>query len=303
MDRFLTIRAFTKVVEAGSFAAAARGMGLSRSVIHKYVLALEKDLGTQLFRRSSRQISPTEAGLVFYDRAVSILNDLDEATTAVAQLHEEPRGKLRINAPMTFGTVHLSPIIGDFMAQYPDVHVELVLNDRFVDPIEEGFDVTLRIADSVVSTSLITREIVPVRRVLCASPEYLAGYGEPASPHALREHRCLHYGYQQTGNLWKLKGPDGEHTYPVNCVVWSNNGEALKYIALRHQGIALLPTFIIGDELQLGRLRTILCEFQPEDISLSALYPRHRYLSSKVRLFVDFLTERLANRPYWDLVT
>jgi DNA-binding transcriptional LysR family regulator len=302
MDKFQIMRAFTKVVDAGGFAAAAREMGLSRSVVNKYVIALENELGTQLLRRSSRQVSPTEAGIAFYDRAVAILNELDEAFAAVMQLQEQPRGNLRINAPMTFGSLHLAPMLAEFMAQYPDVHVELVLNDRFVDPIEEGFDVTVRIAEPTASTSLVTRVIVPVRRVLCASPAYLAAHGEPSDPKELRHHRCLHYGYQETGNQWRLTGPLGEIPVHINCVMWSNNGDALKQIALRDLGIALLPTFIVGDELQTGRLRTVLSEYQPPDITLSALYPRHRHVSAKTRLLVDFLAGSFSERPYWDLV-
>jgi len=300
MDQFLTIRAFTKVVEAGGFAAAAREMGISRSVVNKYVVTLENELGIQLLRRSSRQVSPTEAGIAFYDRAVSILNELQEAIAAVTQLQEQPRGNLRINAPMTFGVLHISPLLGDFMARYPDVHVELVLNDRLIDPIEEGFDITVRIAEMSSSTSLITREIVPVRRVLCASPAYLAVHGEPQEPRELREHRCLHYGYQETVNQWKLAGPYGVQSVNINCVMWSNNGESLKQVALRDQGLILLPTFIVGDELQRGQLSTVLNDYCPADLALCAVYPRHRHLSAKVRLFVEFLIERFGERPDWD---
>jgi len=302
MDKFLTISAFTRVVEAGGFAAAAREMGLSRSVVSKYVIALEDELGVQLLRRSTRQVSPTEAGMAFHDRAVAILNELDEAVAAVSRLQEQPRGNLRVNAPMTFGTMHLASMVAEFMARHPDVHVELVLNDRFIDPIEEGFDVTVRIAEPNVTTSLITSEIAPVRLVLCASPAYLATHGEPRQLRDLRAHRCLHYGYLETGNQWKLIGPEGESSAHINCVMWSNNGEILKHAALQDQGIALLPTFIVGDELQLGRLRTVLADWRPADIALCALYPRHRHLSAKVRLFVELLLERFGGRPYWDLV-
>jgi len=302
MDKFLTISAFTRVVEAGGFAAAAREMGLSRSVVSKYVIALEDELGVQLLRRSTRQVSPTEAGMAFHDRAVAILNELDEAVAAVSRLQEQPRGNLRVNAPMTFGTMHLASMVAEFMARHPDVHVELVLNDRFIDPIEEGFDVTVRIAEPNVTTSLITSEIAPVRLVLCASPAYLATHGEPRQLRDLRAHRCLHYGYLETGNQWKLIGPEGESSAHINCVMWSNNGEILKHAALQDQGIALLPTFIVGDELQLGRLRTVLADWRPADLALCALYPRHRHLSAKVRLFIELLLERFGGRPYWDLV-
>lgn len=291
MDRFQTMKAFTRVIDAGGFAAAAREIGVSRSVINKYVNALESELGTQLLRRSTRQVTPTEAGTVFYHRAVAILNDMEEAVAAVTQLQEQPRGNLRINAPMTFGFLRLSPIIASFMARHPEVRVEVFLNDRFVDPIEEGFDVTVRIAEPIVSTSLMTREIASLPRVLCASPAYLAAQGEPREPADLRRHRCLHYGYQATGNQWKLAGPQGEISVQINCVMWSNNGDALKQVALRDQGIVLLPEFIVGDSIRQGQLCPVLDDYCPPAISLCALYPRHRHQSAKTRLFVEFLAE------------
>jgi DNA-binding transcriptional LysR family regulator len=302
MDRLESMRAFTRVVETGGFAAAARAMGLSRSVVNKAVINLENDLATQLLRRSTRKVTPTDTGLAFYDRCVQILAEVDEAIAAVTELQEHPRGTLRVNAAMSFGTLHLSRLLAEFMGRYPDVHVELVLNDRFVDPIEEGFDVTLRISEPVYATSLITREIVPARRVLCASPDYLRLHGEPVDPAELRRHRCLHYGYQSSGSQWRLAGPRGEQSWGINCVMWSNNGEALRDAAMGDQGIALLPTFIVGPDLQDGRLRTVLTDYRAPPIVLSALYPRHRHLSAKVRLFVDLLVERFGDRPHWDLV-
>jgi DNA-binding transcriptional LysR family regulator len=302
MDRFESMRAFARVVEEGGFAAAARKMGLSRSVVNKSVIRLEHDLETQLLRRSTRKVTPTEAGLAFYDRCIQILSDLEEAVTAVTELQECPTGNLRINAPMSFGTMHLSSVIAEFMAEHPDVHVELVLNDRFIDPIEEGFDVTLRAAEPTFSASLISRTIVSVKRVLCASPAYLGAAGEPGDPRDLKKHRCLHYGYLGSGSQWRLAGAASDQPYAINCVMWSNNGEILKNAAIADQGIALLPTFIVGEALQAGQLRTVLTDYTPSEILLSALYPRHRHLSAKVRLFVELLEERFGGRPYWDLV-
>jgi len=303
MDRFESMRAFTRVVEVSGFAAAARSMGISRSVVNKAVINLENELGAQLLTRSTRRVSPTETGLAFYDRCVQILVDLDEAIASVTELQEKPAGNFRLNAPMTFGTRHLATVVADFMAEYPQVHVELVLNDRFVDPIEEGFDMTIRIAEPEYSTSLITREIVAARRVLCASPQYLDRFGEPESPTELKQHRCLQYGYSGTVTQWRLEGPDGPQSYSINCLMWSNNGEVLKGAALQHQGITLLPTFIVGDELQDGRLRTVLTGHPPTGLVVSALYPRHRHLSAKVRLFMHQLELRFGGRPYWDLVS
>jgi DNA-binding transcriptional LysR family regulator len=302
MDRFDSMRAFTKVVEHGGFAAAARAMGLSRSVINKAVIKLENELGTQLLRRSTRQVTTTDTGLAFYERSVAILDELEQAVSAVKELQEHPTGNLRVNAPMSFGTLHLASLTAEFMASYPDVRVELVLNDRFVDPIEEGFDVTIRIGEPAYSTSLIAREIVESRRVLCASPAYLEAHGEPIDAIELKDHRCLHYGYLGSGSQWKLTGPKGEQTYNINCTMWSNNGETLREAAIAHQGIALLPTFIVGEALQNNALQTLLNEFAPPATNLCALYPRHRHLSSKVRLFVGALEARFGGRPYWDLV-
>ncbi len=302
MDMFDSMRAFTKVVDSNGFAAAARAMGLSRSVVNKSVIRLENELGTQLLRRSTRKVTPTETGLAFYDRCVQILGDVDEAIASVKELQEYPTGNLRVNAPMSFGTQHLAPVIADFMEQFPDVHVEIVLNDRFVDPIEEGFDITMRIAEPQYTTSLITHEIVTANRALCASPDYLERAGEPTSPQDLRNHRCLQYGYSGSLHQWRLTGPDGEHAWPIRCQMWSNNGDVLKSAALNNQGIALLPTFIVGEALQNGTLRTILPDYRPSDLMLAAMYPRHRHLSAKVRLFIDMLDERFGGRPYWDLV-
>ena len=302
MDRLDSMRSFVRVVDEGGFAAAARRIGLSRSAVNKAVINLENELGVQLLRRSTRQVTPTETGLAFYDRCVRIIADVDETVTAVKELQEQPTGNLRVNAPMSFGTLHLSSLVAEFMAAHPDVHVELVLNDRFVDPIEEGFDVTLRVGEAAPSTSLIVREIVPVRRVLCASPAYLEQAGEPLDPTELRTHRCLHYGYLESGSQWRLFGPSGDRTYAIRCVMWSNNGDALKHAAIRDQGIALLPTFIVGDSLQAGELRTVLPDHAPPEVALCALYPRHRHLSAKVKLFVEMLEMRFGGRPYWDLV-
>ena len=302
MDRFARIRAFTQVVEAGGFAAAARQMGVSRSVVNKHVIKLERELGTQLLRRSTRRVTPTEPGRVFYERCIGLVSQLDDAIRSVTELQESPTGNLRINAPMSFGTLHLSSTVAEYMRRYPDVHVELVLNDRFVDPIEEGFDITLRIGEPPAATSLVTKEIVESHRVLCASPHYVAVHGDPTHPDQLSAHRCLQYGYLASGNRWRLRGPDGERAFPIRCVMWSNNGEALKAAAIESQGIVLLPTFIVGDSLQEGELRTVLHDYQPRRTSLCALYPRHRHLSTKVQLFVELLAERFGGRPYWDLV-
>ncbi|ASC74145.1 LysR family transcriptional regulator [Halomicronema hongdechloris C2206] len=294
MDKFESIRAFTQVVIAGGFAAAAREMGLSRSAVNKLVINLEDHLGVQLLHRTTRQVTPTATGLSFYERCVAILEDLQEAELAATQMQTEVRGSLRINAPMSFGTRHLAPALAEFLASYPDLQVELALSDRFIDPIEEGFDITIRIAQPPTSPSLIVHELMPVQRVLCATPNYLNKKGWPQHAQDLSQHSCLHYGYLATGNQWILEGPDGRHAVTVNGALCCNNGEVLRQAALQGLGIALLPTFIVGDDLQHGTLHPLLTDYTAPAIAMSVIYPVNRHLSAKVQLFTECLQARFG---------
>lgn len=296
MDKFESIRAFTQVVEAGGFAAAARQMALSRSAVNKLVLNLENSLGVQLLHRSTRRVTPTASGLAFYERCLNLLADLEEAERAVSQLQAEPRGPFKINAPMTFGTMHVGPAVADFRQQYPDLQVQLILEDRFIDPIAEGYDVTLRIAAPEETASLIVHPIAPMPMTICAAPAHLAAQGVPQHPTELRERACLHYGYLSSGNAWQLTGPEGELTIPINSVLCSNNGEVLRLAALKGIGLTLLPEFIVADDLQAGTLAAVLTDYRPAAISLCIIYPVNRHLSAKVRLFTEFITARFG-RP------
>lgn len=293
MDKFEQMRAFTQVVAFSGFAAAAREMGLSRSTVNKLVIALENDLGVQLLHRSTRVVTPTETGLAFCARCVEILASLDEAERSLTQLQEEPRGKLRVNAPMSFGTLNLAPVLADFLTHYPDLQVQLTLSDRWIDPIEEGFDVTIRIAALQTVASLIVHPLAPVPRVLCAASTYLA-HGIPTHPNELHAHSCLHYGQLAVENQWTLLGADGTHTVSVTGVMCSNNGEVLKDAAVRGLGIALLPHFIIEAELKQGTLQVVLPDYHPPELTLSVIYPVNRHLSTKVRLLADFLQKRFS---------
>lgn len=295
MNKFDEIQAFTQVVASGGFAAAAREMGLSRSSVNKLVIALENELGVQLLHRSTRVVTPTETGLAFYERCLEILASLAEAERSITQLHEEPRGKLRVNAPMTFGTMHLAPALSDFLRQYPELQVQLTLNDRFIDPIEEGFDVTLRIAKPQANASLIMHPLASAQRVLCASPTYLEARGIPTRISELRHHSCLHYGQFAVANQWTFTGADGEHTVSVNGVLCSNNGEVLRDAAVCGLGITLLPRFIVELELEQSSLQIVLPEYQPPELSIYVIYPVNRHLSTKIRLLVGFLQERFGH--------
>jgi len=296
MDKFESMRAFVQVVQTGGFAAASREMGVSRSAVNKLVMNLENSLRVQLLQRTTRKVTPTPTGLAFYDRCVAILADLEEAELAVSQLQTEPKGQLRINAPMTFGTRYLSPIIARFLQQYPDLHIELSLSDRFIDPIDEGFDVTVRIAQPPESASLIVHELWPNPVILCAAAEYLAEREPPTTPAELTQHACLAYGHLATDNQWTLIGPDGDYKITVTGPLCANNGEVLRDAAIQGLGITLLPQFIVATDLRAGRLQQIMPAYAAPPISVCALYPVNRHLSTKVRLFVEFLEAHLSTQ-------
>jgi len=284
-----------KVVETGSFTEAGRQLRLSRSAISKYVAELEHSLGVQLLNRTTRYASPNENGQMYFDRALAVLSELDAADEAVAQAQSTPSGLLRINAPMSYGTFRLGPAIAEFMEKYPDVKIQLVLSDELLDPIQDGFDVTLRIAE-LGSSSLIARKITPIDRAVCASPDYLARRGIPAHPRDLRDHVLLTYGFLLTGNQWKLTGADGDHWILPSWSLCVNNAEVLRDVAIRERGVALIPTCIAGDALEKGTLRAVVQHYRAPPSALYAINPPTRHLSVKVRLYIDFLVERYGQK-------
>lgn len=295
MDKLEAMRAFVQVVESGGFAAAARQMMVTRSTVNKAVIALEKQLGVQLLQRSTRRVSVTAAGCAYYDRCVAILADLNEADQAIAQLQAEPQGILRVNAPMSFGISHLAPAIAEFMGQHPKIYVDCILNDRVIDPIEEGFDITVRISHGSPMAALTQIDLAPVSLRLCAAPDYLAQRDPIDNPRTLQTWDCLHYGYRALCNQWRLMGPDGDVILPIRPRLCSNNGEVLRAAAIAGQGVALLPEFMVQSAMETGQLVPILPNYGPAPLMLSVLYPSHRYLSIKVKRFVDFLRDRFSH--------
>ncbi|MEM7424907.1 MAG: LysR substrate-binding domain-containing protein [Pseudomonadota bacterium] len=303
MDKLSAFQAFVSVVEQDGFAAAARKLGKSRSAVNRMVIELENDLATQLLNRTTRNVSPTANGQAFYDRAKQILSSVADAEESLRSHQEHASGRVKINAPMSFGTLHLSSAIADFMAQHPGLEVELTLNDRIVDIVEEGYDLAVRIAEPDEETTFVDFRLCKVRRLLVASPDYIRTRGKPAHPRELKTHASLNYGAQSTESLWRLEGPEGPLRIRLNPVLCSNNGEVLRDGAVRGLGIAVLPTFIAGPDLQQGRLVSVLDEFSPGPLVLSVIYPPARHLSTKIRLLTDFLAERFGSQPRWDLVT
>jgi DNA-binding transcriptional LysR family regulator len=296
MDRFDGMKALVTAVDEGGFAAAGRKLGLSRVQVSRQVTALEDHLGAQLLVRTTRTMALTEAGQVFVERARVLVDFMAEAEAAAGDLTGELKGLLQINAPMTFGVSHIAPAVNDFMREHPDITVSLNVNDRFVDPYEEGFDITLRIGE-LQPSSLIARKICPIRRLMCANPGYLEDRGRPRTPADLADHAILHYGHMGNEMHWPLRGLGNSNRLPVAPVLCSNNGDVLKLASSSGQGIALLPAFIVADELASGALVPVLEGFEPAPIALHAIYPPDRYRPAKTRAFVDFLTGRFQRRP------
>lgn len=290
------MKALVAAVDVGGFAAAGRKLGLSRVQVSRMVTALEDHLGAQLLVRTTRTMALTEAGQVFVERARVLVDDMAEAEAAAGDLTGELKGLLQINAPMTFGVSHVAPAVNDFMRQHRDITVSLNVNDRFVDPYEEGFDITLRIGD-LQPSSLIARKICPIRRLMCASPDYLEDRGRPRTPADLASHAILHYGHLGNDLHWPLRGIGNSNRLSVSPVLCSNNGDVLKMASLAGQGIVLLPAFIVADELASGALVPVLEGFEPAPVALHAIYPPDKYRPAKTRAFVDFLTGRFQRRP------
>lgn len=299
MENLTGMAVFAAVVEARSFSSAAVRLALSKSAVSKQVSRLEDRLGARLLNRTTRRLSLTEVGETFYRHCVRVLEEAEAAEQAVTHLHEEPRGRIKINAPMSFGILHLADAIPDFLARHPQVTVDIDLSDRFVDLIEEGYDLAIRIAN-LNDSSLIARRLAPVRRIVAGSPAYFAEHGVPERPADLKDHNCLRYTYVADGREWRFRGSDGEEAIEVSGSMRANNSDVLRGAALAGVGLMMAPTFIVGDEVRAGRLRPVLTEFEIADLGIYAVYPHKRHLSPKVRAFVDFLAERYGDDPYWD---
>ncbi|MDG5494789.1 LysR family transcriptional regulator [Niveispirillum sp. BGYR6] len=302
MERLEDLRLFTLVAEGRSFTRAADRLGLSKSAASRRIGELETRLGARLFNRTTRHISLTQVGEGFYQRVSQILEALEEAERSVASQHAAPRGRLKLAAPMSFGIQHLSSAVAEFMERYPEVEVEMELSDRFVDLVDEGFDLAVRIG-RLKDSSLVARRLCPVRAVLCASPGYLARRGTPQVPADLLQHDCLIYTNSSTPEQWSFRtepGAEETRSIRVNGRLYANNGDALREAAVTGQGLVLLPTFIVGEALSRGRLVPVLDDYLLSQSAVHAVYPANRHLSPKVRAFVDFLASRFGPVPYWD---
>ncbi|MFN3954119.1 MAG: LysR family transcriptional regulator [Pararhodobacter sp.] len=296
MDRLTEMEAFATVVDQGGFTDAARKMGISKSAVSKHVSSLEARLGARLLNRTTRRVSPTEIGLVYYDRARRVLNDAGEADSIVSAMQSAPSGVLRMSVTTDFGVALLSPILGEFLNEFPEINVNMVLKNRYVELISEGFDMAIRIGDMEDST-LRARKIAETTQRLIAAPSYFARHGRPARIDDLTEHRLLHYSNQASANVWKVVAPSGEERQ-VRGTGWLtvNDGQSLLNAAVKGLGIAYLPSFLYHQAMQDGLVEDVIPDLPRTLLGIYAVYPPGRFTQPKVRAFIDFLVERFAEK-------
>lgn len=290
---------FARVVEAGSFSEAARRAGTSRSSISKAVAKLEKSLGAHLLNRTTRHLSLTEIGAAVAEHCARILEEATEAEKLVGSLSNEPRGVLRVSASVAFGTLHVAPALAEFLPRHPELKIDLSITDRWVNLAEEGFDVAIHVSGDP-PPNLVARPLAPVRRQLCATPEYFRHRGIPRTPADLVEHNCLDYTRSGEPGRWRFTGPEGEISVPINGPLHVDDDEALSQAVLGGLGVGLLPTFIVGKALQNGDLQAVLSEYIPVERHVYAMYLPTRHLPNKVRVFIDFMLSHIGAEPYWD---
>jgi DNA-binding transcriptional LysR family regulator len=299
MDRLDAIRVFSQVVESGSFAKASERLGVSTSAASRQVAELEAHLQTRLLNRTTRRVSLTESGRAFYERAVQLLADLQEAEQEASRAAVVPRGTLRLTAAVNFGVRHLAPAIAEFLAAHREVRFDVSLSDRIVDLVEEGFDLGIRIGGAG-SEHIVARKLGETRLVPCASPGYLAAHGAPQAPADLERHNCLTYEYATPKNIWRFRdAAGGELSVRVRGCLHGNNGDLLAEAAARGAGIVFEPAFIVGPDVRAGRLVPLLQDYVPAPVPIYAVYPSRKHLSAKIRLFVDFLVARFADAQDW----
>lgn len=299
MDRFLEMQTFQAVVDAGSFVKAANALDMSKAAVSRYVVDLESRLGVRLLHRTTRRLSLTEEGQVFYARCKELLADLSEAEDEITSRSDSASGLLRVNAPLTFGNLHLAPLWGTFRSQHPKVRLDVTLSDRLVDLVEEGYDMAIRIA-TLESSTLVSKCLSTTRMVLCASPQYLAQHGVPAQPSELVQHAVIAYSYWSTRDEWRFDGPEGPVSVKTQPWMHTNSGDTCRAAALAHQGVILQPTFLVGKDLTAGTLVELMPAYRALELGIYAVYPTRKHVSAKVRALIDFLAAQFAGRgPAW----
>jgi len=292
MSRSVQMAVFVTIVDSGSFVAAADALNMSKAAVSRHLNALETHLNVRLLQRTTRRLSLTEEGHIFYQYAKNILSAMAEAESVLSNHALKASGRIRINVPLSFGILHLAPLWAGFLRQYPDVTLDVSLNDRLVDLVEEGYDLAVRIS-TLPSSSLICRRLSSTRMMLCASPGYLQAHGTPAAPQDLAQHTVMAYSLWNSQDEWRCQGPDGPVRVRVQPRIVSNNGETCRMIALQDGGILLQPSFIMTDDVRAGRLVELLPQYQFDSLGIYVVYPSRRQLPLKVRAMIDYLSQMM----------
>jgi len=297
MDRLTAMGLFVRIVETGSFSAVARETGMNQPTVSKQLSALEQKLKTRLLNRSTRQLSLTEAGSEYYEACKRILDEVREAEGNIGRLQGQLAGQLKVNTSIALGQMYVGPLTLKFQKLHPGLEVDLSLVDRFVDVVEEGIDVAIRVG-RLTDSNLVARRLGKTRRVAVATPAYLKKHGTPKTPQELVNHNCLLYAYLSTGNEWMFQGPDGQEIrVKVAGNFRANNGEAIRQAVLADLGIAVAPEWIALKDLESGTIKAILTNYSPTLMDIHAVYPSGRHLSAKVRAYVEFLLQEFRGIP------
>jgi len=299
MDKYQEMRVFSAVVDAGSFVNAATALEMSKQAVSRYVGDLESRLGVRLLSRTTRKLSLTDEGQVFYARCAELLANIFEAEAEITSRSGEAIGMLRVNVPLSFGLIHLAPLWPEFMRLHPKVMLDITLVDRVADLVEEGFDLAVRIA-RLPNSLLISRQLTSTRMVLCASPHYLQRRGMPAHPSELAQHDVMAYSLLSMGDTWEFTGPEGPVSVKVNPRMRTNSGDTCRAAALRHEGLIIQPSFLVGADLIAGTLVEVLPQYRSIELGVYAVYPSRKFLPPKVRLLIDFLVERFHTKQWPD---
>ncbi|MEO6748933.1 MAG: LysR family transcriptional regulator [Casimicrobiaceae bacterium] len=290
---------FVRAAEARSLSDAARKLGVSKSVVSKQITQMEHALGVCLLHRTTRSVTLTEIGSAFYERCARMIAAAEEAESVATHFQSAPRGVLKLHAPVDFGVRHLTPALPKLLARYPELRVDVTFNDQPANLAEEGFDVAI-VIEPEPNGGLVARRLAPIHRNVCASPEYFRRHGTPHTPHQLAQHNCLVFAPRGTEREWCFGGAGGETRVTVDGSVRLNNQNAIREAALAGLGVALLPTYLIGADLQGGALQSVLDAHPATEVSIWAVYLRNRHLSTKTRAFIDFFFERFSPHPPWD---
>lgn len=298
MNKLREIECFIAVADLGSFVKAAEALGISKAAVSRTVLELEARLGSRLMQRTTRRLSLTEAGALYLERCKQIVAALEEADDLLSSGNAKPTGLLRINAPLTFGVLHLAPLWPMFLERHPEISLDITLSDRIVDIIDEGYDMAIRIARLSDST-LVHRKLTSTSLHVCASPAYLDAHGTPAHPHELAQHQTISYSYNQSKDEWQFSGPEGPVSVRVSSRLHVNNGDSCVQAALGGIGITRQPTFMIDQHLRSGQLVSILEDYGSPELGIYAVYPSRTHLPAKMRAMLDFLTEAFA-QVHWN---